>query len=47
VDPGPGASQFDYGRHGKTMNVGYLDGHVGGKPLRQSSLESIIIWHHR
>jgi prepilin-type N-terminal cleavage/methylation domain-containing protein/prepilin-type processing-associated H-X9-DG protein len=41
------ASQFDRNRHGGTINVGYLDGHVGTAPLRETELEKVTIWHHR
>jgi prepilin-type processing-associated H-X9-DG protein len=41
------ASQFDHNRHANSLNVGYLDGHVGNTPMRQTELEKVVIWHHR
>lgn len=46
VDPFT-ASQFDHKRHADSLNAGYLDGHAGGAPLRQTTLEKVFIWHHR
>ncbi len=44
VAPTNVASQFDYPRHRKVMNIGYADGHVGPTPMRQDTLAKVTIW---
>jgi prepilin-type processing-associated H-X9-DG protein len=46
VSPGT-ASQFDNNRHGKSMNVAFVDGHTATRPISQQSLSKTLIWRKR
>ncbi len=35
--------QFDLGRHNRSMNVAYFDGHVGTTPFRKDSLHKVLV----
>jgi prepilin-type processing-associated H-X9-DG protein len=37
------ANQFDQGRHGRAMNVAFLDGHARTVPMLQHNLEEVMI----
>ncbi len=41
------ASQFDYSRHSKSMNVAFLDGHTAARALTQTAMDKTLIWRKR